>query len=253
MHSGSDRESTFHRPLGRGQRVMRAVVMAAVLLTGVHVGATPTGPAEGKVGPAPARGRWFGGVLARGRELKQKALQTRYGKRVAEAGGKLAVGLDRTKVVMTSSADAVEGTLTRELKAPLRAVRRYNPLAVFGFLAEKIKGDPVFMTGYGAASTIYANAKTAGMVQAGASPALLAGFRALTTAVDLAAVTLREHQRRTDPSQTFVGTLKNIGQQYAHYTHQQRVENRRRREQERQQAEQPQEAQSAAPEQPPAP
>jgi len=127
----------------------------------------------------------------------------------------------------TLMADRLEHSLPPTLGRLAHKLRLLSPLAAGGFAVSKFKQDPVFLTGFGVASTILQNLEIPAMIALGVNPGVaLAIHEIAEPPINLAVIAWRQHHLRKDRSQSFLTTVRGLASEYRDHVESRIEENR---------------------------
>lgn len=127
----------------------------------------------------------------------------------------------------TRLADRVECRLPGRMRPAFQKLRLFNPLTVSGFAARRFRQDPVFLASYGVISHAVDFVKMPLLLGAGVNPLVALAVDQVTgTPLTLAVIAWRQHHLRTDRSQTFRQTTRNLFGEYREFALARRAEDR---------------------------
>ncbi len=128
----------------------------------------------------------------------------------------------------TQLADRVQASLPTTLVPTFEKARLLSPLTLSSYAVKKFREDPVFLTGAGIGTMAAGYVALPAMVGLGVNPA--AAFvikQVVETPIEVGLIAWRQHELRSDRSQTLLGTLRGLGREYRAFATERREQNRR--------------------------
>lgn len=128
----------------------------------------------------------------------------------------------------TLGIDRLQGCLPRPFASTLDRIRLFSPGAMSDFAITKFKQDSAFLATFGVVSPTAWHLSVPVAIWFGVNPALaVAGHEFIEGPFNMAVILLRQHHLRADRSQSFWGTMKGLGREYAEIARSGRERSRR--------------------------